>query len=69
MNPKEKMMSNIKDRIVALILGVLLCSTTYIKAQETTYDFIVSKDGTGDFSTVQEAIMAVPDFRKSELIL
>ena len=66
MNPKEKMMSNTKDRIVALFIGVLLCSTTVIKAQETTYDFIVAKDGTGNYSTVQEAIMAVPDFRKSE---
>lgn len=28
------------------------------------YDFIVAKDGSGNFSTVQEAINAVPDFRK-----
>ncbi len=27
-------------------------------------DFVVAKDGTGDFKTVQEAIYAVPDFRK-----
>ena len=59
-------MSNTKDRIVALFIAVLLCSTTLIKAQEPTYDFIVAKDGTGDYSTVQEAIMAVPDFRKSK---
>ena len=30
------------------------------------YDFVVSTDGTGDFQTVQEAINAVPDFRKNE---
>ncbi len=30
------------------------------------YHFIVSVDGTGDFRTVQEAINAVPDFRKNE---
>ena len=29
------------------------------------YDFVVAKDGSGDFSTVQEAINAVPDFRKN----
>lgn len=29
------------------------------------YDFVVAKDGSGDFITVQEAIDAVPDFRKN----
>ena len=29
------------------------------------FDFTVSVDGTGDFKTVQEAINAVPDFRKN----
>lgn len=29
------------------------------------YDFVVAKDGSGDFMTVQEAINAVPDFRKA----
>ncbi|PRD53730.1 pectinesterase family protein [Sphingobacterium gobiense] len=29
-----------------------------------SYDFVVSKDGSGDFETVQEAIDAVPSFRK-----
>lgn len=28
------------------------------------YDFVVAKDGSGDFFTVQEAVNAVPDFRK-----
>lgn len=28
------------------------------------YDYVVAKDGSGDFFTVQEAISAVPDFRK-----
>lgn len=30
----------------------------------TNYDIVVAQDGTGDFNTVQEAINAVPDFRK-----
>lgn len=29
------------------------------------YDFVVAKDGSGDFFTVQEAVNAVPDFRKN----
>lgn len=31
----------------------------------TSYDFVVAKDGSGDFGTVQEAIDAVPSFRKN----
>lgn len=29
------------------------------------YDYVVAKDGSGDFFTIQEAINAVPDFRKN----
>ncbi len=36
----------------------------FVSAQE--FDFVVAKDGSGDFSTVQEAFDAVPDFRKIE---
>ncbi|MCX2680003.1 pectinesterase family protein [Galbibacter sp. EGI 63066] len=32
---------------------------------EQQYDIVVAKDGTGDFSTVQEAINRVPDLRKN----
>ncbi|SIS89751.1 pectinesterase family protein [Belliella pelovolcani] len=33
------------------------------------YDFVVSQDGSADFLTVQEAIMAVPDFRDSPTVI
>lgn len=44
-----------------------------LKAQEVNdqrmhadYDFVVAADGSGDFKSVQAAINAVPDFRKSQ---
>ncbi|SIT31617.1 pectinesterase [Filimonas lacunae] len=33
------------------------------------YDFVVAKDGSGQFTTVQEAINAIPDMRKSETVI
>lgn len=52
----------IKKSIIAVML--LLC-LFIIKGQAQQYDFIVAKDGSGNFSSVQEAIMAVPDFRNN----
>ena len=37
--------------------------TTIVVAKN--FDFVVTADGSGDFKTVQEAINAVPDFRKN----
>jgi pectinesterase len=38
-------------------------------ALEIKADFIVSADGSGNFKTVQEAINAVPDFRKKQTVI
>lgn len=43
---------------VALLVA-LLCNILPVKA----YDIVVSRDGTGDFTTVQEAINSIRDFR------
>ncbi|WP_224999003.1 pectinesterase family protein [Cesiribacter sp. SM1] len=49
---------------ITFIIACLLCLLSGI-GQAQSYDFVVAKDGSGNFTTVQEAIMAVPDFRKN----
>ncbi|WP_321286933.1 pectinesterase family protein [uncultured Sunxiuqinia sp.] len=46
-----------------LVLSVLLNTFGFANVGQQ-FDFVVSKDGSGDFTTVQEAIDAVPHFRK-----
>lgn len=50
--------------IMRRFLTILLMFPAALLAQRK-YDFIVAKDGTGNYQTVQEAINAVPDFRKA----
>src|SRR5215210_3993080 len=45
---------------------VLVIMSLTLTAQTIKYHFVVAKDGSGNFKTVQEAINAVPDFRKKE---
>jgi len=48
--------------ISLLTVLIATCSSAYAGK---LYDFIVSGDGTGDFTTVQEAVNAVPHLRKN----
>jgi pectinesterase len=47
------------------IVTFLLALLPVFSGAQTQYDFVVAQDGSGDFKTVQEAIDAVPDFRKN----
>jgi pectinesterase len=48
-----------------LLIFFLLFRVCTLQAQPR-YDFVVAKDGSGNFPTVQQAIDAVPDFRKNQ---
>lgn len=51
--------------ITALTIDAILKVVPALESYVRHYDFVVAKDGSGDFFTVQEAINAVPDFRKN----
>jgi len=51
---------------VFITVATALCLTRACFGQvNTSYNFVVAADGTGDFRSVQEAINAIPDFRKA----
>ena len=45
-------------RILFILIGML----TVLPSFAQLYDFVVAKDGSGDFKTIQEAVMAVKDY-------
>lgn len=51
-----------------LLMYALFIIPVWCAAQQK-YDFVVSQDESGDFKTVQEAINAVPDFRKNQTVI
>lgn len=50
--------------IAGLTVDVIARTVPELAQYVRHYDFVVAQDGSGDFFTVQEAIDAVPDFRK-----
>jgi pectinesterase len=55
--------NHIMKKISLLLLLCVFFGVTYSQGKHN-YDFIVAKDGSGNFKTIQEAINAVPDIRK-----
>ena len=51
-----------------LLLILFVCTGLLLKA-EIKADIIVAQDGSGDFNTVQDAFLSVPDYRKNETVI
>lgn len=41
------------------------CLSLTAQAEKRNYDFVVAADGSGDYTTIQAAVNAVPDYRKA----
>lgn len=52
-----------RNGLISIIFIFLMNFSSY--AADSDFDLVVAKDGSGDFKSVQEAINAVPDYRKN----
>ena len=53
-------------KIVGLLLPEIVKVIPELASHVVEYDFVVAKDGSGDFFTVQEAVDAAPDYCKQD---
>lgn len=53
-------------KLVELLLPAIVEVIPELARHVTDYDFVVAKDGSGDFFTVQEAVNAAPDYCKQD---
>lgn len=49
---------------VIFIISLIFAICPALASNEKNYDIVVAQDGSGDFTTIQEAVNSVPDFRK-----
>lgn len=48
-----------------LFSAIILLAVINTKAKEVNFDFVIAKDGSGDFTTIQEVIDHIPHLRKT----
>ena len=54
-------------KIFITSVAILLCPMIQAAAGDGHYDIVVSKDGSGDYLTVQEAVNAAPDYLHDDI--
>ena len=60
---------DMRHRETSILFLLFVCFYGSAQAGIAAYDISVAKDGTGNYVSVQEAINAVPDFRKKQTVI